>query len=227
QDGKRKLRWPVSEVIVLTDSETVDNTVKRLNDLCKQRANARKVSVVRGSWDRMGVLAEANMRAIGPEFGKEGPKVKAAIEAYDAVLLKKEISEKGSADAGGYTITGAHVKFSETMPEGIFPAEMSGATVCVDVTLTEDLKAEGYAREVIRRLQEMRKQLNLNVEDSIIANVYVCNDEVANLLEGWKDSISGEVRAEKFCLQGDISGIENIQEWDVEGISMKMAISKI
>ncbi|MBN2733347.1 MAG: isoleucine--tRNA ligase [Methanomicrobiaceae archaeon] len=227
QDGKRKLRWPVSEVIVLTDSETVENAVTRLNDLCMQRANARKVSVVKGAWDRMGVSAEANMRAIGPEFGKEGPKVKSAIENSDAALLKKEIAEKGSADAGGYTITEAHVNFSDIMPANIYSAEMSEGTVCVDVTLTDDLEAEGYAREVIRRLQEMRKQLNLNVEDSIIAEISILDERIKGLLAPWKDAISGEIRAREFVLQTNIKDdADMVQEWDVEGVAMKMAISR-
>lgn len=228
QDGKRKLRWPVSEVFVLTSSDTVESAVSRLNDLCRQRANARKVSVVKGAWDRMGVCAEANMRAIGPEFGKEGPKVKSAIESADAAHLKDDISKSGSASLDGFTITEKHVVFSETMPEGIFPAEMPNATVCVDVTLDEELEAEGYAREVIRRLQEMRKQHTLNVEDSVSASVFISDERVAKLLENWKDAIANEVRAENLTLQGDISSdSENLQEWDVEGIKMKMEISKI
>lgn len=228
QDGKRKLRWPISEIFVLTDSDTVESTVIRLNDLCRQRANARKVTVIRGEWDRMGVSAEANMRAIGPEFGKEGPKVKAAIESANASTLKSEIASKGYAEVNGFKITEAHVKFSETMPEGIFPAGMPGATVCVDVALTEDLEAEGYAREVIRRLQEMRKQQNLNVEDSIFARVSVGDIRVANLLQTWKDAIAGEVRAEDITMNDIITDDSvNCQDWDVEGIQMRMSVSKI
>ncbi|WOF15556.1 isoleucine--tRNA ligase [Methanoplanus sp. FWC-SCC4] len=227
QEGKRKLRWPVSEVIVLTDSDTVENAVKRLYDLSLQRANARKVTVVRGAWDKMGVSAEANMRAIGPEFGKEGPKVKAAIESTDASALKAEISSNGSAVVSGYTITDAHVNFSEVMPEGIFSAEMADATVCVDVTLNEDLEAEGYSREVIRRIQEMRKQSNLNVEDSINAGVSVSDERIAGLLTAWKDLIAGEVRAGELSLQEEkAADAELSEDWDVEGISVKIGISK-
>ena len=139
----------------------------------------------------MGVSVEPNMRAIGPGFGKQGPQVKAAIEALDgaaAAALKTELASKGSAVLGGFTITSEHVKFSETMPENIFPAEMTDATVCVDVTLTEDLEAEGYAREVIRRLQEMRKQAGLNVEDTVKVAMSVADARVSKLIESWKDS---------------------------------------
>lgn len=231
QDGKRKLRWPVSEVFVLTDSKVVEGAVSRLGYLCKQRANARKITVVNGHWDRMGVSVEPNMRAIGPGFGKQGPQVKAAIEALDgaaAAALKTELASKGSAVLGGFTITSDHVKFSETMPENIFPAEMTDATVCVDVTLTEDLEAEGYAREVIRRLQEMRKQAGLNVEDTVKVAMSVADARVSKLIESWKDSIAGEVRAVKIEMTSDSGAVNGglVQEWDVEGIAMKMAVTR-
>jgi isoleucyl-tRNA synthetase len=74
---------------------------------------------------------------------------------------------------------------------------MKDATVYVDITLTPDLEAEGYAREVIRRIQEMRRQLNLNVDDYIVAALDVANERVASLIgeEKWKKEIAGEVRA--------------------------------
>ncbi|MBP2133042.1 isoleucyl-tRNA synthetase [Methanomicrobium sp. W14] len=228
QEGKRKLRWPVSEVIVLTGSDIVEKAVTRLNEMCRQRANARKVSVVKGHWDKMGVSAQPNMRAIGPEFGKEGPKIKAAIEGCNAAELKKEIENTGSASIEGHIITDKHVSFLETMPEGIFSAPMTDATVCVDVNLTDDLKAEGYAREIIRRLQEMRKQLGLNVEDSISAYVSIGDDKLTEELQSWKETIAGEARAEKFSLKDAIPDSESlVKEWTVEGIPMKMSVSKI
>ncbi len=226
QEGGRKLRWPVGEVTILTDDDAVAAAISTMNTLTCQRANARSVTVVRGAWEKMTWAAAANMRAIGPEFGKDGPKVKAAIEGADAVALRSAVLTAGSAEIGGFTVTAKHVEFSEKLPEGIFAAPMAGATVCVDVTLTDDLEAEGYAREVIRRIQEMRRQMDLNVEDFITAAVALADDRVQHLLSGWEEEIAGEVRATTFAFAGDAGEGGLVQDWDIEGIPVTIALSQ-
>ena len=228
QDGKRKLRWPIGEAIVITSDQKVASAIQNLNELCRQRANSVKVSVVMGSWDRMEFEAEAVMRAIGPEFGKEGPKVKAAIESADPVALKKGIAEDGFFEADGFRITEKHVTFNEKLPENVFSAKMGGSTVCVDVTLTDELEAEGFSREVIRRIQEMRRQLDLKVEEYITAAVAIGDERIAGLVSGsWKEEIMNEVRAKEMSVGGgDLSGEYGlVQDWVVEGIEIKIGIS--
>ena len=228
QDGKRKLRWPVGETIVITSDEKVASAIENLNELCRQRANSVKVSVVRGSWDRMEFEAEAVMRAIGPEFGKEGPKVKAAIEGADPVALRKGIFEDGIFETGGFKITGDHVTFNEKLPENVFSAQMEGAIVCVDITLTDELEAEGFSREIIRRIQEMRRQLDLKVEEYITAAVVIGDKRISGLVSGeWKEEIMNEVRAKEMSV-GDLEltgeyGL--VQDWVVEDIEIKIGIS--
>ncbi|NMA10812.1 MAG: class I tRNA ligase family protein, partial [Methanomicrobiales archaeon] len=232
QNGRRKLRWPVSETVVVTGSEEVKTALEGLNDLALNRANTRTVRVVTGAWNRILWQAEPVMRAIGPEFGKEGPKVKALIESADGTALKAAIERDGKAQIDDYEITARHVTFAEALPEGVFAAPMKDATVYVDVTLTPALEAEGYAREVIRRIQEMRRQLDLNVDDFIVAAVDVADERVASLIaeEEWQKEIAGEVRAaaltvrrngekpaEPFALEKD---------WDVEGVQMRIGISR-
>ena len=230
QDGSRKLRWPISDAYVITDSDAVENAITQMNDLACQRANSRAVTVVRGAWDRMGWSAEPVMRGIGPDFGKDGPKVKAAIEAADAAALKAAIEKDGKVTVDGFMITEKHIAFSEKMPENIFAAEMAGATVCVDVTLTPALEGEGFAREVVRRIQEMRRQLDLKVEDFITADVAVADMRVQALLAGThEEEIAGEVRATSLSITptaGEPNAEGLTTEWDVEGVSMTIHIRK-
>ena len=160
QAGKRKLRWPVDEVVIVTAKEEVGEAVARLNAVCMDRANARKVTVVMGRWDRIGWHAEPVMKALGKGFGKNSFVVKGLIEAADGNAIKAATGTGqtymlASGDAK-FEIGAEHVTFTEKVPADIFSAPMEDATVYVDVALTPDLEAEGYAREVIRRIQEMR-----------------------------------------------------------------------
>lgn len=236
QAGKRKLRWPVGTVTIAARSDLAENAIRSMYDLARDRANARNIVVIRGGWERVLWKAEPVMKKIGPAFGKIGPQVKTRIEGSDGTALKKDLEETGSYSftigEEEVMITSEHVSFSQLMPEGVFAAEMSDATVFVDVTLTEDLEAEGYARELIRRLQEMRKQLNLNVEEFIVVDAIIADDHVYHLITGsWKELIQREARAVSMDIHqnqtrhnaGDLWQLD--RDWDLEGISVTLGIS--
>jgi isoleucyl-tRNA synthetase len=257
QAGKRKLRWPVSEVVVVTNADAVKAAIARLNPVCMDRANARKVSVVMGRWERIGWTAKPVMKALGKEFGKDSVRVKGLIEAEDGDYLKVKIDlgqtvkldsgievgadyltdagntfRPGSGDAH-FKIGPEHVTFTEKLPADVFSAPMTDATVYVDVALTPDLEAEGYAREVIRRIQEMRRQLDLAVEDFIVVDAAVADTRICELVKGsWREGIAEEVRAQKLVLHNTSEpaptapAYQLTKEWDVEGIAMTIGISK-
>jgi len=244
QAGKRKLRWPVSEVVVVTTSETVKNAIERLNTVCMDRANAHKVSVVMGRWNRIGWQAEPVMKALGKGFGKNSFKVKGLIEGADGNHLKAEIGAGRTVQlrAGEevFEIGADHVTFSEKLPPEVFSAPMQDATVYVDVRLNDDLEKEGYEREVIRRIQEMRKQLDLIVSEFISVEVLVNNARVFQLLNNNSGNmIAGEVLADvpgegvlfSFLKPGDHTGNhDSVKDWEIEGayetVMMTIGISR-
>jgi isoleucyl-tRNA synthetase len=236
QAAKRKLRWPVAEVVVEACSAGTASALGELGGIARTRANARRLTVVEGSWDRMGIRAEPVMRAIGPAFGKDAPRVKGLVEAADAGPLRERLEGEGKAVLSGggrsFEILPAHVTFARVIPEGFTSAPMEGGTVYVDGRLTPDLEAEGYARELIRRLQEMRRQLDLGVEEFIHADVVVRDARVLSLLKpGWVDRIRDEVRARSLSLpeageagQAEPGGLS--KEWDIEGIAVRTTVSR-
>jgi isoleucyl-tRNA synthetase len=237
QTGKRKLRWPVAEVIVVTCSDAVKNAIDQLNTVCMDRANSRKVSVVMGHWDRIGLHAEPVMKALGKGFGKNSFKVKGLIETADGNAIKAAVDAgktyKLGSSSESFEIGTEHVTFIEKLPADIFSAPMTDATVYVDVALTPDLEAEGYAREVIRRIQDMRKQLDLAVEDFINTEVAVTDKRVLALLHTDEMilKMGDEVRAKFFGFskdrsKPDSSRFASVKEWDVEGVAMTIGIAK-
>jgi isoleucyl-tRNA synthetase len=237
QAGKRKLRWPVRRCVVVTGSPVIREALSMLNAICTDRANAREVRVIDGAWDRIGWRAEPVMKALGPAFGRDAPRVRDLILAADALHLKQALGagQRVTLQGNGneFEILPGQVTFQEDLPGTIFSAPMDGATVYVDVELTPDLEAEGYARELIRRLQEMRRQLDLNVEDFILVNAAIADDRIGGLLrERWITGIGEEVRARELQLHG-AGGLpdyaksrELVKDWDIEGIAVTLALSR-
>ena len=140
-----------------------------------------------------------------------------------------------------FEIGAEHVTFTEKLPADVFSAPMQDAMVYVDVRLDDSLETEGYEREVIRRTQEMRKQLDLVVSESISAEVLVKNPRVYGLLcknsatQNCRRSFSLSGRAKKSCSPfikpGDsLRTHDLVKDWEIEGatetVSMTIGISR-
>jgi isoleucyl-tRNA synthetase len=190
-----------------------------------------------GRWDRIGWHAEPVMKALGKGFGRNSFKVKGLIEAADGNAVKAAIDSQTTYKLVSgdeiFEIGADHVTFTEKLPAEVFSAPMTDATVYVDVALTAELEAEGYAREVIRRIQDMRKQLDLAVEENINVEASVSDKRVLALLmdNAIIAMISEEVRAKFFGFAKDGSSpksarFASVKEWDVEGVAMTIGIAK-
>ena len=218
QNGKRKLRWPISICTVVTDEKKVVDAITGLNELCRARANAREVDIVEGKWDRLELSAVPVMRAIGPGFGKDA----------DGEMISKAFETDGKVEIGGFTLLPEHIDFEERMPDGVFSSAMDGGIVYVDINLTPDLEAEGYTRELIRRIQEMRRQMNLNIEDFIISGVYTGDSTLGSLIgKKWIELIKTEVRATELTIGTDKIPDRDwsaISDWEIEGVGVTIGI---
>ncbi len=231
QQAERKLRWPVQRVVVDADSQDVADAVETYADLVADRLNSRTVEVVGPDedWGELAYSAEADMSVLGPEFGDDTGRVMQALN--DARVDEPSLSALADAVADDLgedvDLTDEMVTFRRETPEGVasteFEALNGGGVVYVDTELTEDIEAEGYAREVIRRVQEMRKDLELDIEERITLDLTVADDRVADLVREHEDLITEEVRADA------IDGVEDghRKTWDVEGVEMEIAIAPV
>jgi isoleucyl-tRNA synthetase len=234
QKAGRKLRWPVSRIIISPETEEAAKAVERLRSVLMGQTNSKAIVLtpVAESWDELGLEVIPDPGKIGPVFKKDAGKVIPALQKIDGFALKKAFAEAGEfelslADGTTVTVIPGMANFKETLPEGTASAESDAGLVYVDANLTPELEAEGYAREVIRRLQDMRKELDLLVDENISASVWIEDERILKLVETLKDLIAEEVRADTLDLG---EGIEVfgalVKDWDVEGIAMKMGISK-
>jgi len=235
QEG-RKLRWPVPRVVVDAADEDVASAVDVHRELIADRLNARTVDVLGEGerWEELRYSADADMSIVGPEFGERAGDVVAAlndarVEDRSLAALERAVEESAGPPVG---LTEDMVTFVTEPPDEIaaapvsVPGEGERGTVYVDTAVTDDIEAEGYAREVIRRVQQMRKDLDLDLEERIRLGVEIEDDRVAKLVDEHRDLIGDEVRADEIRDRADLDGGENghHKDWDVEGISMTIAI---
>ncbi|WP_232686530.1 isoleucine--tRNA ligase [Halobacterium zhouii] len=227
QQAGRKLRWPVQRIVVAADEDRVVRALEEHGDLLADRLNARRVEVVEPgeSWDELAFSARADMSELGPAFGDDAGRVMnalndASVESTDLDALAAQVSDDLGMDV---ELTEEMVEFVEETPEGVAGAEFEEGTVYVDTELNEDVESEGYAREVIRRVQEMRKEMDLELDAEIRLDVLVFDERVAELVASHEDLIAEETRAVELTEVED--GYR--EEWEVEGVTMALEIEEL
>jgi isoleucyl-tRNA synthetase len=232
QQAERSLRWPVKRIVLdVTDGDDLAGTLRVRADLLADRLNAREVEVVGPDedWGEIQYSAEADMSLLGPEFGDAAGKVMNALNEARVAEQSLDALEATISDAveGTVDLDEEMVEFVRHTPEGISGAAfeaLDGAGVAyVDTTLTEDIESEGYAREVIRRVQEMRKDLELDIEERIRVELDIDDERIADLVASHEDLIAEEVRADEFGSVED----GHRKEWEVEGIDVTIAVESL
>ncbi|QCC58903.1 isoleucine--tRNA ligase [Natrinema thermotolerans] len=232
QQAGRKLRWPVPRVVVAADDDRVVEAVSRHPGLLEERLNAREIELVSPGerWGELSYSAEADMSELGPAFGDRAGQVmnalnEARIDEPGLEAIEDAVSDVLEDDEG---ITDEMVSFVTQTPDGVAGTAFGldgddRGVVYVDASLTDDIESEGYAREVIRRVQEMRKDLDLDVEERIALDLTIEDDRVADLVAERTDLISEEVRADERRAVED----GHRKEWGVEGVTMEIALEPL
>jgi len=227
QQAGRKLRWPVPRIVVVANDESVERAVEAHRDLLADRLNAREIELVGAeeSWAELVYGARADMSVLGPAFGQTAGEVMAAlndarIDDADLGELEAVVGDELGEDVD---LTDEMVEFVPHTPEGVAGTDFEGGTVYVDTDLTPDIESEGYAREVIRRVQELRKDLDLAMEETVNLDVMVFDERVAELIAEREDLIKEEVRADQLMELEDDEA-DAIEETEVEGVRMRLAV---
>ena len=225
QQGGRKLRWPVPRVIVEAEDDSIADAVESLSGLLADRVNTEAIETVT-QFDELIERAQPEMSVIGPEFGADAQRLMDAIEGGSREILTEGVTIDGEQ----YEITDEMITFDAEPPAYISAADFDGGTVYVDTSLTESIEAEGYARDVIRRIQQMRKELALDVDTEIQTAVDVADDRVADLVAQQRDVVATETRTNAFVDNIDRAsenGQALIEEWDVEGVTVTIGVAPL
>ena len=221
QQGGRKLRWPVSRIVVETDDEDIASAVENLSALLGERVNTRAIEVVE-AFDELQEFAEPQMGEIGPAFGADAQKVMAAVDG----AARSEVEAGIDVDGDTIELTEEMVEYRSEPPEHVSGTDFEGGTVYVDTTLTEALESEGYARDVIRRIQEMRKQLDLDVESEIEVGLAIDDDRIGGFVDDHRELIAEEVRAAEFVDEPEAAG-DLVEDWEIEGVDVTIGVAVV
>ncbi|PWH83718.1 isoleucine--tRNA ligase [Algibacter marinivivus] len=167
---KIKVRQPLQKIMIPIDSESQKNEILAVADLIKSEVNIKEIEVLEDASDILVKQIKPNFKVLGPRFGKDMKAVAQVVNNFTPDDIKK-IEQNGNLDVevNGKSITleRTDVEITSQDIEGWLVANEGALTVALDVTITEDLKKEGIARELINRIQNLRKDSGFEVTDRI------------------------------------------------------------
>ena len=196
-ESKMKTRQPLSRILV--PSQAFAKLDDELLDELRQELNVQEVGSFASAGDLVDYSAKGNFRALGKRFGKQTPLVAGAIAESDAAALAAALSDEGTAtlqvpELGEVEVSSEEVLLSERPREGWSVVNEQGETVALDLELTPELVQAGLAREVVRFVQDARKQFGLEVADRISLD-WVASGDLADAFEKHQATIADEVLA--------------------------------
>ncbi|QIP17713.1 isoleucine--tRNA ligase [Spirosoma aureum] len=202
---KLKVRQPLSRVLIPVLSTDTRRQIEHVAPIIMSEVNVKAVEFVD---DASGILkkkVKPNFKALGPKFGKQMKDVAAAISAMTDDELK-ELEAVGTWQLAAGTIALSDVEIlTEDIP-GWLVASEGGLTVALDVTVTDELRQEGIARDFVNRIQNLRKDRDFSVTDKIRISLERNDDLLATAIEANREYIQQEVQAVSLDLVGDLNG---------------------
>ena len=225
-----KVRQPLAKVLVhMQDSEQSGFTMASILDIVKDELNVKDCIFVDDAGELVSYTLLPDNAKLGPRYGADFPKLREALSKLDSAEVKSKLDagESVALKFGKQEIELApdEILVNSAPAEGLAVAVEKGVTVAIDAELTPELKAEGQAREIVRRIQDMRKNADFNIEDRI-RTYYQAEGEMAEVFTAWADYIKAETLTEELLLE-DAPKKAYSQSQQIDGVDLIIGVLQI
>ena len=217
-----KNRQPLGKMYVQMDGSLDEFCTAIIAD----ELNIKSVEFISDAAAFMSYSFKPQLKTVGPKYGKQLNEIRTALTELDGNATMAELNEKGAITlnlaSGDVTLATEDLLIETTQTEGYYTVSDRGITVAIDTRLTPELIEEGFVREVVSKLQTMRKEAGFEVMDTI--SVYVTGNESVEKLVGrnW-ESIGSDVMATALTV-GETAGY--VKEWNINGEVVTLAVEK-
>jgi isoleucyl-tRNA synthetase len=211
-----RVRQPLQKIMIPVLNQDIADQLTHVKELILSEVNVKELDLLT---DGAGMLVKSikpNFKTIGPKYGKQMKSIAslvAGLSQEDIASIEQQGGWSGEVDGTHIELDMADFEINAQDIPGWLVASEGGITVALDITITEELKAEGIARELVNRIQNMRKDAGLEVTDRIAVTIdttdaiqvackqfeaYICNEVLATelifheLKEGQKEDIESE-----------------------------------
>ena len=218
------VRQPLSKILVPVLDSSFQSKVEKVKDLILSETNIKDIEFITDTTGIIKKKVKPNFKALGAKVGKDMKVVAAAIQGLSGSEIQ-ELENVGSIKLNGteYVISSEDVEIIAEDVEGWQVANLGKLTVALDVHISSELKSEGIARELINRIQNLRKEKGFEVTDRIKVTLSQ-NTEIQQAVDNNFSYICTEILADSLNFDG---GLANGDAIDIDGENLLLSIEKI
>ena len=220
EETKIKVRQPISEAILDGKNK---NIIGDLTELIKEELNVKEIKFVDDLSIYMNYEVKPNFKVCGPLLGSSIKSFQGYVKNFnygDIKNLEEGNEVKINLDGKEITITYDMLDVRITSKEGFNSTHEGNNFIVLNTTLNKDLINEGIARELISKIQQLRKNKDFNIVDRI--NIYYShNDEIEEAIEEYRDMIMKDTLAEQIDERNDLT-----EEFNINGIEVKLDVAR-
>ena len=222
-----KVRQPLTTLMIPVLNKEQQDHIEAVKDLILSEVNVKEMNFVDNAAGILVKRVKPDFKKLGPRYGKIMKQLAATIASMsqpDIIEFEKNGTFTFEIDGQQATIEASDVEIiSEDIP-GWLVANEGNLTVALDITVTDELRREGIARELVNRIQNIRKTSGFDITDKI--DVYIAsNGETDLVVEEYRDYMSRQVLANTFEILGTLSG-EAVTELDFDTFKVNIRIVK-
>jgi isoleucyl-tRNA synthetase len=215
-----RVRQPLASVTVVTRSKEEQKAVLAHVSLLSEELNVRSVDVHAGEEGLVDLSAKPDFKVLGPRYGKQMRQVAEVVASLDHTTVAS-ILDGETVTMDGFSLCATDLVVARTPRVGTVVATDGGLSVALDTAIDEELASEGVAREIINRIQAMRRSADLAVVDRITVSWQSDDDAVARAFADHTTLISTEVLATVVKNQASVDGTPT----DLGDVSVDLAIT--
>ena len=222
-----KVRQPLQTIMIPVADEVQKQEMEAMSQLVLNEVNVKEIKFVGNEEGVLVKRVKPDFKKLGPKFGK----VMKALAAQIVAMSQHDIIEFEKAGEFAFEIDGAKAVvstedveiISEDIP-GWLVANEGSQTVALDITVTDELKKEGYARELVNRIQNLRKSSNFEITDKI--RIKIASDEHTDAaISSYRDYIAKQVLADSIDVVPQLAG-DGVVELDFDDFKLNVEIAK-
>jgi isoleucyl-tRNA synthetase len=208
-----KVRQPLQKIMIPIRNAEEKMAIERVADLIQSEINVKNIELLGDASDILVKEIKPNFKTLGPRFGKNMKAVVGAISQLtdsQIAILEQSKSVQLTIEGENIELTSADVLIQSKDIEGWLVANGNGMTVALDIQLTPELVEEGVARELINRIQNMRKDAGFDVTDKII--LYLTPDNIlSQVFVNHLEYIKQETLTEEVIVKKELSEGEKVE----------------
>ena len=217
--SRLKVRQPLAEFVAEVRHDWEHFALAEIEGVLKEELNVKAVRNASEMGGLLGFEIKPNLRLLGPKYGKQMGEIRSALEAGDADEIARASEAGETISIGGFELESDEVLVERVALENYAVATDAGYAGAVLTVVSDELKAEGTAREVVRVIQNLRKSSGLEISDRI--NLWImCTDETTDALMTHSEYIAEETLAESVdigaVMSDDAQGVAASESLDLD-----------